>query len=231
MRSILSSVIIALGLLLLGCAVAVGLYNVKSTVRYVTVKGLCEIQKPADHAVLPIKYTETGNDLGFIYNELDRKNNVVVSFLLSNGIVKDEISMSAPVVIDKYADQYSNSINGPRYTASQVITVSSDKVDTVRHIMVKQVELLKSNIAVAATWDSQVQFFFTDIDSVKPQMVEQATKNARVTAEKFAEDSNSEIGKIITASQGQLTIDDRDQNTSYIKTLRIVTSIQYSLED
>lgn len=62
-------------------------------------------------------------------------------------------------------------------------------------------------------------------------MIEEATKNARKAAEKFAKDSDSELGKIKHAYQGQFSIENRDANTPYIKRIRVVTTIDYSLED
>ena len=72
---------------------------------------------------------------------------------------------------------------------------------------------------------------FTGLNEIKPAMVEEATKNARATAEKFAADSGSEIGKIKSASQGQFSIENRDPNTPYIKNVRVVITMQYQLED
>jgi len=69
------------------------------------------------------------------------------------------------------------------------------------------------------------------LNEVKPGMVEEATKNARITAEKFASDSNSKLGKIKSATQGQMSISNRDQNTPHIKALRVVTTIVYYLKD
>ena len=76
-----------------------------------------------------------------------------------------------------------------------------------------------------------VQYEYTGLNKIKPQMIEEATKNARQAAEKFAEDSDSELGKIRKANQGQFSITDRDANTPYIKKVRVVTTIDYSLED
>ena len=62
-------------------------------------------------------------------------------------------------------------------------------------------------------------------------MIEEATKNAREAAEKFAQDSDSKLGKIKKASQGQFSISDRDSNTPYIKSVRVVSSVDYLLDD
>ena len=75
------------------------------------------------------------------------------------------------------------------------------------------------------------RYEYTDLNSIKPEMIAEATANARQAADKFASDSDSKLGKIKTASQGQFSIEDRDQYTPNIKTVRIVTYITYYLED
>ena len=67
--------------------------------------------------------------------------------------------------------------------------------------------------------------------SIKPAMIEEATRNAREVAEKFATDSKSRLGKIKTASQGQFSIDNRDSNTPHIKKIRVVSTVEYYLSD
>lgn len=98
--------------------------------------------------------------------------------------------------------------------------------------MEKQTQLMQQGIAVVAgDYNYQTLYEFTDLNKVKPEMIAEATKNAREAANKFAEDSESRLGKIKTASQGQFSIEDRDQYTPYIKRVRVVSSIQYYLKD
>ena len=105
-------------------------------------------------------------------------------------------------------------------------------MDLVRSLIAEQGELLKRGIAVTGgDYRYNVQYEYTGLNSIKPQMIEEATKNARQAAKKFAKDSESELGKIRHANQGQFTITDRDANTPYIKKVRVVTTIDYSLED
>ena len=73
--------------------------------------------------------------------------------------------------------------------------------------------------------------WFTGLNDIKPAMIEEATVNARQAGEKFAKDSNSKLGKIKTATQGQFTVTDRDSNTPYIKNIRVVTNVVYYLKD
>ena len=76
-----------------------------------------------------------------------------------------------------------------------------------------------------------MSYEFTGLNDIKPQMIEDATKNARAAAEKFAKDSDSKLGKIKSASQGQFTIANRDENTPYIKSVRVVTTVTYYLKN
>ncbi|MDD4609625.1 MAG: hypothetical protein PHY71_05690, partial [Bacteroidaceae bacterium] len=80
-------------------------------------------------------------------------------------------------------------------------------------------------------YNYRVVYQFTELNKIKPKMIEEETVNARAAAEKFAKDSNSTIGGIRSANQGQFTISNRDNNTPYIKTVRVVTTIDYLLKN
>ena len=229
---IIESLIVALGLLLLGLAVRSGVKIFSERDRAVNVKGLAEMEVPADRVIWPLPFKEVGNDLNSLYDNLKVKNNAIVSFLKANGIKEEEISISAPVVIDMEAERYNANNPTYRYNITSVITVTSSSVDQVRKLMSEQGELLKQGIAVTGgDYQYVTQYEFTKLNDIKPQMIEEATKNARASAEKFAKDSNSKLGKIKSANQGQFSITDRDDNTPYIKNVRVVSTIEYYLKD
>ncbi len=229
---IIESSIVALGLLLLGLSIRSGINAFSQRNRTVTVKGLAEIEMPADKVIWPLPYKEVGNDLPTLYNNLKMKNQTILSFLKSKGIKDEEISISAPQVVDMQAERYSVSESPYRYNITSVVTVMSDNVDLVRKLMSEQGELLNQGIAVMGEdYQYRVQFMFTKLNDIKPQMIEEATKNARATAEKFAKDSGSKLGKIQSANQGQFSITDRDANTPYIKNVRVVSTVNYYLKD
>ena len=199
--------------------------------RRVTVKGLAEVEMPADKVTWPIVLKEVGNDLPTLYNRIKSINNTVKDFLTSSGLSDSEISINAPQVIDLNAERYSNYDNRYRYNITTVITVTSTKVDLVRTIMDRQGELLKDGIAIVdGGYDApRTTYEFTAFQDAKTKMMEEAIKNAQITANQFAESSHSKLGAIVNATQGQFSIDDRDQNTPYIKKLRVVTTITYAL--
>ena len=111
---------------------------------------------------------------------------------------------------------------------STTITVATNKVAEVNKAIFKQAELLKQGVAIE---NSNPQYEYASFQQMKPEMMAEAIKNAQKTAEQFAEASKARLGDIQTAGQGQFEIDDRDQNTPYIKKLRVVTTITYSIKD
>lgn len=134
---------------------------------------------------------------------MEKKNAAVVSFLENNGIEKEEISIAPPEVIDMQAERYVDRNVAYRYNATSVITVTSKNVDRVRKLMSGQAELLKQGIAITGgDYKYNVSYEFTGLNEVKPRMIEEATKNARAAAEKFAKDSDSELGKSAMPRKG-----------------------------
>ncbi|MDE7108625.1 MAG: SIMPL domain-containing protein [Muribaculaceae bacterium] len=230
--AVICGILLSAGLFLLGTEVKQGLNSISDNQRVVTVRGLSEREVKANKVTWPIVSKEVGNDRPTIYSNIERTNAAIVSFLKSNGLTDAEIAVNAPQVLDLQADRYSSNNVPFRYNVTNVVVVTSSKVDKIRELIEKQTELLKQGIAiVAGDYQYQTVYEFTGLNAIKPEMIADATKNARQAANKFAEDSESELGKIKTASQGQFSIEDRDQYTPYIKQVRVVSSIQFYLKD
>lgn len=231
---IIPAAIVALGISVLGLFIKVGIDRFVDRDRVVTVRGLCEKEVAANKVTWPIVTKEMGNDLGTIYTKIQNTNAVILKFLKDNGIPEAEITVNPPKVYDMAANRYGGDAVGPqfRYQVTNVIVVTSAQVSKVQSLIQRQTELLRQDIAiVAGDYDYQTTYEYTDLNSIKPGMIAEATASAREAAERFAEDSHSEIGQIKTASQGQFAIEDRDQYTPQIKTVRVVTSITYYLQD
>lgn len=231
-EKIVAALIVAAGLMGMGGALRSGIVEFKRMDRCVSVKGLSEREVMADKVTWSLTYKELGNDPTEMYGLLEQKNSKVVAFLTSSGIKSEDISINPPQIVDRQADNYGNEIMTYRYKATSIITVTSGEVEKVRGLLSKQSELMKQGIAlVTSEYDNNsVVYEFTGLNNIKPEMIEEATKNARATAQKFADDSGSELGKIRTAQQGQFSIENRDINTPYIKKLRVVNTIEYSLK-
>ncbi len=229
------ALILAIGLFLAGGAVSRGIIKFKEMDRTVTAKGLSEKEVKADKVTWPLKFKELGNDPAELYDRIESNTQTVVSFLKANGLSDDEISIAPPAMVDQQANMsYSSEQVRYRYKANCVVTVVSKNVDLVRKIVSNQAKLMRQGVTIVSNeYDetSNVTYEFTGLNDIKPEMIAEATKNARKTAEQFASDSNSELGKIKTADQGQFSINDRDQNTPWLKNIRVVTTVVYYLKD
>ena len=227
----LESGILAVGLVLLGLFLYFGLGNVMIKDRIVSVRGLAEREVQADHVIWPLVYETTSDNLQEAMSDINRGNNKIRQWLIKHGVKPADISMGAPQIRDR-ATQYDGDYKGLRYKASCTTTVSTRDVALVRQLIPQLGQLVEMGVAISAEdYDSQVQYEFTSLNKIKPQMIEEATKNARTAGEKFARDSDSKLGKIKDATQGLFDISDRDDATPYIKKVRVVTSIDYYLTE
>lgn len=231
--AVVLGVSLVLGLAVLGYLLGSYAVTVKEYERTVTVRGLAEQEVNADIVIWPIRYTLADNDLSALYGNLDSSNNKILEFLARNGIEASAVTLSPPAITDRLAQAYSDNSGAEfRYTAQQNLTVYSDDIDRIRSLMSSMSELGREGIVFSgAEWDLQPEFIFSGLNDVKPQMIEQATREARAAAQKFAADSQSSLGKIKNASQGQFTITDRDRNNPHIKNVRVVVTVEYYLAD
>ena len=228
-----SGLFIMIGLIVLGMMMPRAVDRFRSFDRTVNVKGLCEREVKADKVIWPVVYRVMANDVQTVYDQTDRNNAEIISFLKSGGINESEITVSVPEISDKYATEYGSNDRAFRYIAKNVITVCTSDVDAVLALMARQSDLLKKGIVTGGSnqWENPVEFKYEGLNEIKPEMIEDATRNAREAAQKFAKDSDSRLGKIKTATQGTFTIENRDSNTPYIKNVRVVTSVTYYLKN
>lgn len=229
---IYEAAIMAIAIVVLGLCIKWGIDDFANKDRKVTVKGLAEKEVEADKVTWPILSKEMGNNLPELYNLIAVKQAKIKKFLVDAGIKEAEISVNASKVIDMNADQYSNNTRPYRYIITSIITVTSGNVQLVRSIIARQGELLKQGIAiVGGDYENPTVYEYVSFASMKPKMMEEAISNAEKTAQQFAENSHSKLNKIVSADQGQFSIEDRDQNTPWIKKVRVVTTVTYSLKD
>ena len=223
---LIAAAIIAVGIICLGWFMKAGIDNFANKDRQVTVKGLAEREVPADKVTWSIGTKVTGNDLPMLYESINIQTDKIKRFLKQNGLEEKEITINPPSISDLEAREWGENNKNFRYIISTTITVATNKVEQVNKAIFQQAELLKQGVAIE---NSNAQYEYASFQQMKPEMMAEAIKNAQKTAEQFAEASHARLGDIQTAGQGQFEIDDRDQNTPYIKKLRVVTTITYSL--
>ena len=244
-RTALSAFVIALGLIIGGWALGAQIKATRLSDRYVTVKGLVERKVKSDLAIWPLSYKEAGDDLTSLHARTESNKSSILQFLSAQGIQDSEIELGVVRVVDTQANEYGGVNRAPRrYIVEQQITVRTARVDQVAAAAQKSMQLLQKGIVLNSDPGQGLTYKFTGLNSIKPDMITEATRNARSAADRFAADSGSKVGSIRQANQGVFTILPADQgseggeggenpyaaDSSLTKTVRVVTSVQYYLE-
>jgi len=189
---------------------------------FVEVKGLSEKIVKADVAIWSINFDVKSNDVDSLYANIDKDTKVITSFLLARGFEVSEINI-APVNI--YQDTYKDSLF--RYNSSTQLSVYTKKVDLVKSTSKETLSLVKQGITMS---QNSIVFEFSDINSVKPEMLAEAIKNAKTSAEQFAKESGSRLGKISRGNQGVFDISDKDPGSPEYKKIRVVSTLRFLLK-
>jgi hypothetical protein len=237
-RSLISAVLVALGLSLGGWFIGEGFARGRASDRFVEVKGLAEREVTADLALWPLRYVSTGNDLTAAQAQITRNTRQVFAFLSRNGIDTTAVQLQALEVSDAFANRFPGERAGPRYVIQQTVMVRSGKPDVVLAASQRVSELVGAGVVLSSSGEYGIggpTFIFTRLNQLKPSMVKEATANARAAAEQFAADSRSDLGSIRQASQGIFVILPRDQapgvneGAQLQKIVRVVSTVQYFL--
>jgi hypothetical protein len=242
---VLIALLLVLGNALSGWFIGHGLYKMRISDKYVSVKGIAEKQVKSDLAIWEVNYKAAGNDLQQVNNQIGENQTAVQAFLLQQGLLASDFEIQPTTVVDKFAQEYENQKAEQRYIVNGSIKVRTDKVDLVRKISQNSQELIKAGVVLASKEYQQANpnYIFTKLDELRPTMLAQATKSARSVAEQFAADSHSHVGAIRRASQGIFQIlgsdsaggenynSARNQAADINKTVRVVSSIDYFLVD
>lgn len=219
--------VVAVGLIIGSFCLYLGIEDFVNKDRIVSVKGLSTREVKADHVVWPLSFSADGNDLPALYAEIGKLQDIVKNFLLEKGFKIEDIAFGTVSVSDNW-DSYYNHRPEFHYSISSKVVVSTDDVDLVAKANGSQAELLQRGIIVnSSEWS--IDYEFRGLSELKPEMIQEATKNARAVAQKFADDADCSLGSISTASQGQFSVSD-DPYQPWIKHVRVVTTVDYFLK-
>jgi len=228
--ALVAGLLVGLGLCTGGYFIGNGLLRARAADRFVTVKGLAEREVAANLVIWPITYTVTADDLGGLQRLTDEGASKIRAFL-GGEFAADEVSVSVARVTDRQAQGMMGQERLQRYVSESTVTVRTRRIDAVRAAMERTGALVSQGVALIRSYENTTQYLFTSLDEIKPEMIREATRDARSAAQQFAEDSGSRVGGIRNAQQGYFSITDRDAFSPEYKTVRVVTTVQYFLID
>lgn len=229
--AIVPAVIVALGLAIAGAFVGKGIENARIGYREVTVRGLSEREVKADLAVLTLHVASGSNSLQEAQAAVDRDAAIVRRFLTQEGYAASQIDVGTLRVVDQYAREYQPENIRTRYQVSQTVRVRTPDVARVQATARHLDTLVRQGVALENYGGPS--YVFTKLNDVRAPMIGEATASARKGAQQFAEDSDSRLGGIISATQGSFEINGRDEgeneSSQIFKRVRVVTTISYLL--
>ena len=237
--SILAALLVAIGLAASGWFVGNGFMKGRAADRFVTVKGVSERDVKADIALWPLRFVATDDDLGQAQKKIESSNKTIVQFLEKYGIEASKAELQNLEVTDILANPYRSGPTTSRFIISQTLMVRSEDPELIRASSQKVGELVDAGVVLSSSHGPSggPTYLYTDLSDIKPDMIAEATANARKAADQFALDSGSQISGIRRAHQGLFVIKPRDQapgimETSQLnKTVRVVSTIEYYLRD
>ncbi|MCS2609196.1 SIMPL domain-containing protein [Halomonas dongshanensis] len=199
--------------------------------RSVTVRGLAEREVAADLVMWPLNYAVSANTLTDLEQQLSDSERLVRDFLTERGFDMSDVSVTPPRITDQYANTYGGERPDERFRAEATLVLRTDRVADVIDAVPQATALVREGVLLSPTYEYRTEFLFTGLDAIKPEMIAQATADARSAAQQFAEDSGSVVGGIKNATQGYFSIDDLDSYTPQTKRVRVVTTVDYALEE
>src|ERR1041385_765365 len=226
---VLSAALIALGLSAAGYFVGRGIAERNSGRRMISVKGLSEREVPASVATWTISYSANGNDLGEINKKLADSTKAVTAFLKEAGFAEADMAVQPPSLHDTSMEPHEKDVPPPpaRYDASQSVLLRTAKVDLIKPALASASNLMVSGVLLSGK--SEPNYIFNQVNDIKPGMIQEATKNARIAAEQFSRDSQTSLGKLRNASQGWFQVENRDAATPERKVVRVVVDVEYEI--
>lgn len=227
----MDSLKIGISIVMAAVILAVGLANIITPERSVSVRGLAEREVDADLAVWNMSFSMGENSLESMQRSILEKTEVIKKYLIKHGLEESDFTVKPAAITDNSLNSYMDQTKITyKFVAQQTILVRSGKIEAVKSANADSLELVSAGIAVSQDYDSKVSYEFTKLNDIKPEMIAEATKNARTAAEQFAHDSNSKVGKIKKATQGLFTIEDAAVGLEDKKSVRVVNTVEYLLK-
>lgn len=225
--------LLAIGFIGAGALIGQGVVHARAGDRTVTVRGLSEREVKADLAVLPLRFTASGDVLSDVQARIDGDLVLVRRFLAAQGYPTEAVDLGRLEVADTRSREYASQTGGPRFILAQTVIVRTNDVARVQTTTRALNDLVRQGVVLQ---DFQgPSYIFTRLNAVRPQMIAEGTAAARTGAEQFAKDSGTPLGPIRQATQGSFEILPRDgdgggEAASIDKKVRVVTTITYSLK-
>lgn len=226
-------VFLAIGLSVAGYFIGNTLYKAKTAENIATVKGLAEKDVRSDLAIWTLPFTLVGAELNGVFADAKEDRETITAFLKEQGFKPEEITQ---MPLSSWRNEYRDDgkLVDESFNVTSGVTVETTDIDRVIKASGNAGELIGRGVVLSS---STPRYLYTKLNAIKPELLGEATRNARVAAEQFAGDAGGKVGGIKEAAQGSFSILAKNSSESYgeddtsvNKTVRVVTTITFYME-
>ena len=225
----ISAALLAVGVGSAGYFVGNGIAERTRGARIISVKGLSEKEVPASVAIWDVGYSAAGNELPAVNDQLAQHTKLVLEYLRNAGFDEKDMAVQPPSVRDVSMEPREKDAPPPpeRYRAHRSVLLRTNKVDAIKPALAGASQLMANGVLLSGR--AQPEYIFNQLNEIKPGMIEEATKNARIAGEQFSRDSQTSLGKLKSATQGWFQVENRDAATPERKVVRVVVDVEYEV--
>lgn len=217
MKKNISAIIFGSAIIISSFTLGNAYLNRNKKIGTVSVTGLGQSNFTSDLIVWEANFSQTHFELKNAYSNLQSDKNSIITYLVSKGINAKDIIFNAVNTQKNTKRNYSSSgkFIGSQftgYTLNQTVQIESKEVEKIEKISREVTELLNQGIQL---YSSAPRYYYTKLDELKIEMISQATENARLRAERIADNSKSNLQDLILAKMGIFQITGQNSNEDY----------------
>lgn len=244
-KSWISALIIGLSVVASCALIAVGLSHFRSqNTHTIAATGSASVDFESDLIIWRGSFSAQDYTSKAAYDKIKGDSSKVKKYLIDNGITEEEIVFNSVDIWKTYKDIYDDNGNyigreQDGYSLEQSVVVTSSNIDTVERISRDISSLLESGVE----FESQSpEYYYSGLDSLKLDLIERATANARERINIMAANSGARIGKLRNSNLGVFQITATNSGTdsysydgyldtsSRYKTATITVRLEYDLK-
>lgn len=232
-QNVLAGLCVGLGLAVAGFFVSQTTLNERIGANTATVKGLSERVVQADKATWRFSYQVSGRgDVAQDFDRAEADGARIREALTKAGFGDGEITFAPLIKSDDVRYNNNGEIIDRFHTVRGEVSVATAEPAKVAPARGPVFALARDGVSVNEYF---VNYQFTGLNAIKPDMLREATENARVAANEFAANAGVSVGGIQTATQGGFQVLAANEGVGEAeaveKLLRVVTTITFYLNN
>ena len=182
----------------------------------ISVTGLGNENFTSDLIVWEGQFSTNNGNLKSAFEQLNNDKDIVRSYLVSKGVSSENIIFNSVQTIEQRDNKYeSGNYVGSifrGYQLTQNVKIESQDVAVIEGVAREITELLNKGVQFNSY---QPRYYYTQLADLKIEMISKATEDARIRAEKIAENSGSTLGDLISAKMGVFQITGQNSGEDY----------------